>query len=171
MNPRLATVAVPTYYWILNYAGSDLVAHAEVQREEGLKCHDEGGPTADDPDAKPATRCDPNIVTYQMTVTAHPATYRWSFGDGSNPVVLQGREGLGQPFEPPAYRSTVVHDFNISSYQQESAGGFPVAVQVIWNVTWSADGGPGYRSSGTLPDWIQTFSMRQHVREIQILRD
>jgi hypothetical protein len=111
------------------------------------------------------------MVTYQMTVTAHPGSYRWSFGDGSNSVVLHGLDGLGQAFLPPAYRSTVAHSFNVSSYQQESVGGFPIVVQIIWNVAWAADGGPGYQASGTLPDATQTFSMHQHVREIQVLRN
>jgi hypothetical protein len=171
MNPRLATVAVPTYYWILHYAGQDVVAHAKVTRQEGENCHDEGGPTADDPDATPTQICEPNMVTYQITVTAHPGTYRWNFGDGSNPLVLHGPDGLGQPFVPPAYTSTVNHNFETSSFQQESAGGFPVTVQITWNASWVADGGPDYQASGTLPDVTETFTMHQHVREIQVLRD
>jgi len=84
MNPRLATVAVPTYYWIQNYAGQDMSASAILTRQDGETCHDVL-PAEDTPDAAPRQECSPNMITYQMTVTAHPATYRWTFGDGATP--------------------------------------------------------------------------------------
>jgi len=84
MNPRLATVAVPTYYWIQNYAGQDMSASAILTRRDGETCHDVL-PAEDTPDAAPRQECSPNMITYQMTVTAHPATYRWTFGDGATP--------------------------------------------------------------------------------------
>lgn len=63
----------------------------------------------------------------------------------------------------------MIHNFEDSGFLHESAGGYPVSVQIIWNVTWEADGPAGSLGSGSLADATQTFETRQHVREIQAL--
>jgi hypothetical protein len=81
------------------------------------------------------------------------ATYSWNFGDnqknptkdGQQPVVTKpGPEGLGVPYQAPNWSSPIMHLFNVSSYQLEAEGGFPIG--------WFPDHADGYLS-GRLGGW------------------
>jgi len=120
------------------------------------------------------------MVTYRVVVTARPTTYSWNFGDnqkdpinnGQQSVVTKtGPDGLGTPYQAPNWSSPIMHLFNVSSYQHEAHGGFPITLTITYQVSWEADASAtGEHQSGSLGSLQQTVSRPQHVQEIQVLR-
>jgi hypothetical protein len=175
-----ATVAVPTYYWVSGYNGNARSVGVSATIQEGERCT----PTFEtDPDGtrtQTGQDCVPNMVTYSMTVTARPKTYSWNFGDNqTNPskdgqqsvVTRTGPEGLGVPYQAPNWSSPIMHLFNVSSYQHEADGGFPITLTVTYQVDWDAHASAtGEHSSGSLGSLQQTVARPQRVQEIQVLR-
>jgi hypothetical protein len=75
-----------------------------------------------------------SVSSLSVTVTAHLVDANWQFGDGSS---LDSGSDLGQPYP---IRSDVRHVYQSDSYGQQ--GGFVLALQVFYNVTYRVNGGP-----------------------------
>ena len=142
-----ATVAVPTYYWVSGYNGSPRSVGISATVQEGERCTPTFETNPDGTRTETGQDCVPNMVTYGMVVTARPTTYTWNFGDNQkNPnkdgqqsvVTKPGPEGLGMPYQAPNWSSPIMHLFNVSSYQLEAEGGFPITLTVTYQVDWEA---------------------------------
>lgn len=92
--------------------------------------------------------------------------------NGQQSVVTKtGPDGLGTPYQAPNWSSPIMHLFNVSSYQHESDGGFPITLTITYQVHWEAHASAtGEHQSGSLGSLAQTVSRPQHVQEIQVLR-
>jgi hypothetical protein len=175
-----ATVAVPTYYWVSGYNGSARSVGISATVQEGERCTPTFETNPDETRTQTGQDCVPNMVTYGMVVTARPTTYTWNFGDNQkNPnkdgqqsvVTKPGPEGLGMPYQAPNWSSPIMHLFNVSSYQLEAEGGFPITLTVTYQVDWEAGASAtGERQSGSLGSLQQTVARPQRVQEIQVLR-
>jgi len=175
-----ATVAVPTYYWVSGYDGSARSVGISATVQEGERCTPTFETNPDETRTQTGQDCVPNMVTYGVVVTARPTTYSWNFGDNQkNPtkdgqqsvVTKPGPEGLGMPYQAPNWYSPIMHLFNVSSYQLEAEGGFPITLTVTYQVDWEAGASAtGERQSGSLGSLQQTVARPQRVQEIQVLR-
>jgi len=175
-----ATVAVPTYYWVSGYDGSARSVGISATVQEGERCTPTFETNPDGTRTETGQDCVPNMVTYGVVVTARPTTYSWNFGDNQkNPtkdgqqsvVTKPGPEGLGMPYQAPNWSSPIMHLFNVSSYQQEADGGFPITLSITYQVDWQAGASAaGERQSGSLGSLQQTVARPQRVQEIQVLR-
>jgi hypothetical protein len=175
-----ATVAVPTYYWVSGYDGSARSVGISATVQEGERCTPTFETNPDGTRTETGQDCVPNMVTYGVVVTARPTTYSWNFGDNQkNPtkdgqqsvVTKPGPEGLGMPYQAPNWSSPIMHLFNVSSYQLEAEGGFPITLTVTYQVNWEAGASAtGERQSGSLGSLQQTVARPQRVQEIQVLR-
>jgi hypothetical protein len=158
INPNPGVVAMPSWFWIQNYAGQVLTnsgtiseTHAECRRVSdgvatGLECHN---------------------VTNSMTVEARvgPTAYEWNFGDGQphsdkmypNPV------GLGRAYTDPYTPSPVAW-----SYQFDNLGrpdGFPISVSISFMAEFRANGGPW----ASLDPVTRTWQGNHVVQQVQPL--
>lgn len=180
-NPNdLATVAVPTYYWVNGYDGSSRSVEIGASVQEGDRCTPTFETSADGTEAQTGRDCVPNMVDYNVVVTARPTSYTWHFGDenqtsgkdGQRSVVTRsGPEGLGTPFQAPNWSSPIMHLFNVSSFQHEAEGGYQITLTIAYGVAWEANApATGEHQSGSLGSVGQTVARPQRVREIQVLR-
>ena len=175
-----ATVAVPTYYWVSGYDGSQRAVGITATVQEGERCTPTIETDADGTETPTGQSCVPNTVTYSVVVTARPTSYTWDFGDNNQAPVKEGQqsvvtrsgpEGLGTPFQAPNWSSPIMHLFNVSSFQHEAEGGYRITLTITYRVDWEANAlATGERQSGSLGSIQQTVARPQHVQEIQVLR-
>ncbi len=180
-NPDdLATVAVPTYYWVNGYDGSSRAVEIGASVQEGERCTPTFETSADGTETQAGQDCVPNMVDYNVVVRARPTRYTWNFGDDNQTSVKDGQrsvvtrsgpEGLGTPFQAPNWSSPIMHLFNVSSFQHEAEGGYRITLTIAYGVGWEANApATGEHQSGSLGSVEQTVTRPQRVREIQVLR-
>ena len=89
-----------------------------------------------------------------VDVEITPASYRWSFGDGSS--LDAGSTGRAYPA-----RSDIRHTYARSSYQ--AGGTYPVRLQITWSARYSENGGPWL----PLDPITRTYALPYPVQQLQ----
>jgi hypothetical protein len=147
MNPRVALVALPTYFWIEGYDGRPLVNSrtVELPAEIGAEV-----PTTAFPAGDPRRRGQ----SLTVEVRVWPVRYSWSFGDGATAVT----QSLGQRY--PA-ESEVRHTYERSSLG--FSGGYPIRLTVDFAAEFRVNGGPPQPLAAAQ----RTYDAALRVQEVQ----